>query len=664
MKNTIQINSFMQVKGVGHVEISPSGAQTAFVVTRANDDLRGYTSHVAVYDHAASARRYYPQWLGEEVVFRTEDELLSLHACPPNAVEFGTEIWQGSAREGNARRLCTIPFKAVSILGMRDHDTMIVKGTDHAAVAERLSGLEGDERGREIARIEDERSRFSVFDEYPYYFNGKGIINGERTNIYAVNVETGAYKSLFPQGFYIENATYSREMGKVLACGFQPYRVRMYKEALFLASDDGGEWRELIPAERFRIERVALWQGRGVITVNMEIPGSGRHTSTRILWVDCATGATDPMSPQPFYVGNPVLSDVRLGAGRDFKADGDWLYCLQGDAEDCYLMRYSADGRREKVAGECGSVDAFDVRDGVVRCTAMQVRDGSLPELYEVENGSLRRLTDLNGWFLRNYNVQPLEPLTFTCDEGVDIHGFVLKPVGYEPGKRYPMILDIHGGPGMAYGQLFMHEMQYWAAQGYFVAFCNPRGSCSRGEKFANIFGKFGTMDYDDLMRFTDVVLEKYPDIDPKRMGVTGGSYGGYITNWIIGHTDRFAAAASQRSISNMMTMDGVSDCAGYLCEEWTFATAWTDIQQVWRLAPLAYAKNVRTPTLFLQSDEDFRCPPTEALQMFTAVLQTGTEARMVLFKGECHGLSRNGKPVNRTQRLKEITCWMDAHCK
>lgn len=663
MNSAIQIDSFTQIRGVGHVEISPGGAKTAFIVTRADDDLRGYTSHIALYDHEAQARRYFPQWLGEDLAWRSAQELLFLHANPPNSVEFATEIWQGDIRTGKAKRLCAIPFKAASVLGMRDRNTMIVKATHHAAVEERLAGLEGEARAREIDRIADERARFSVFDEYPYYFNGKGVVNGERANVYAVDVETGACENLFPRGFYIENATYSPEMGRVLACGFPPYRVRMYKEALLLARDDGGEWRQLIPAERFRIERLALWQGRGVITVNMEIPGSGRHTPTRALWVNCETGATEPLVAEPFYVGNPVLSDVRLGGGRDFKADGNWLYCLQGEAEDCYLTRFWPDGRRERLAGGSGAVDSFDVRDGRICCAAMQ--GGGLPELYEVaDGGELRRLTEVNGWFLRKYAAQPLEPLSFTCDAGVDIHGFVIKPVGYEHGGRYPMILDIHGGPGMVYGSTFMHEMQYWAAQGYFVAFCNPRGSCSRGEEFANIFGRFGTWDYDDLMRFTDAVLAKFPEIDPERVGVTGGSYGGYITNWIIGHTDRFAAAASQRSISNMMTMDGVSDCAGYLCEEWTFATAWTDIEQVWRLAPLAYAKNVRTPTLFLQSEEDYRCPPTEALQMFTAVLQAGTEARMVLFKNESHGLSRNGKPVNRIQRLREITNWMDAHCK
>lgn len=151
----------------------------------------------------------------------------------------------------------------------------------------------------------------------------------------------------------------------------------------------------------------------------------------------------------------------------------------------------------------------------------------------------------------------------------------------------------------MAYGTGFMHEMQYWAAQGHFVAFCNPRGSASRGADFLNMFGRFGTGDYDDFMKFTDIVLQRYPAIDPKRIGVTGGSYGGYATNWIIGHTDRFAAAASQRSISNMLTMDGTSHCAGYLCEEWTHTTGWANINQVWALAPLAYAKNVKPPPSF-----------------------------------------------------------------
>lgn len=141
-----------------------------------------------------------------------------------------------------------------------------------------------------------------------------------------------------------------------------------------------------------------------------------------------------------------------------------------------------------------------------------------------------------------------------------EVEGWVLLPKDFDPSKSYPAVLDIHGGPKTVYGPVFYHEMQLWANRGYFVFFCNPIGSDGRGNRFADIRGHYGETDYRNLMDFTDAVLARYPQIDRKRLAVTGGSYGGFMTNWIIGHTDRFACAASQRSISNWLSFYGVSD--------------------------------------------------------------------------------------------------------
>lgn len=137
-----------------------------------------------------------------------------------------------------------------------------------------------------------------------------------------------------------------------------------------------------------------------------------------------------------------------------------------------------------------------------------------------------------------------------------ELDGWILKPADFDEKRTYPAILDIHGGPKTAYGEVFFHEMQFWAGQGYVVFFCNPTGSDGRGDRFADLRGRYGQIDYEDLMAFTDAVLDRVPQIDTRRLGVTGGSYGGYMTNWIIGHTDRFAAAASQRSIANWVVDD------------------------------------------------------------------------------------------------------------
>jgi acylaminoacyl-peptidase len=263
-----------------------------------------------------------------------------------------------------------------------------------------------------------------------------------------------------------------------------------------------------------------------------------------------------------------------------------------------------------------------------------------------------------------SYALSKPEHLSFTDADGFVVDGWVMRPAGYVPGSAYPAILNIHGGPKGAFGDIFFHEMQYWAGQGYFVLYCNPRGSSGKGNAFAELRGAYGTYDYDDLMRFTDLCLERYPDIDQARLGVTGGSYGGFMTNWIIGHTSRFKAAASQRSISNWISFAGTSDI-GYLFAEDQIAASVEDApEKLWWHSPLRCARRAVTPTLFIHSDEDYRCWIAEGYQMFTALRKRGVDTRMCVFHGENHELSRSGKPQHRLRRLSEITAWFDQRLK
>ena len=256
------------------------------------------------------------------------------------------------------------------------------------------------------------------------------------------------------------------------------------------------------------------------------------------------------------------------------------------------------------------------------------------------------------------------ETLYFLNTDGVDIDGFVMKPVGYEPGKRYPGILHIHGGPKMVFGPGFHHEMQLWAASGFFVCYCNPRGSCGKGNAFADLQGKYGEVDFRDLMEFTDEVLRRYPEIDADRMGVAGGSYGGFMTNWVIGHTDRFRCAVSQRSIANYVGDYLLSDIGYYYVPDQQLGTIWEHPERLWKASPLTYADRVKTPTLFIHADKDYRCTLVNGLEMFAALKLHGVESKLCMFYGENHGLSREGKPSNRISRLSEILHWMEEHLK
>ena len=255
------------------------------------------------------------------------------------------------------------------------------------------------------------------------------------------------------------------------------------------------------------------------------------------------------------------------------------------------------------------------------------------------------------------------EAFRYESRNGYTMEGYVIRPAQYEPGKKYPAVLEIHGGPKGVLGSVFFHEMQCLASDGFFVIYTNPRGSDGRGEAFADITEVFGKDDFDDLMEFTDQALSHCPDIDPERVGICGGSYGGFMCNWMVGHTHRYAAAVSQRSISNYLTKCLYTDIGYYANRLQMGAYPWEDFHKVWSMSPLSGAAQAKTPLLLLQSDEDYRCWMGDAVQMFSAVKRQGVPTRMVLFHGENHELSRGGRPKNRIRRLQELEQWLKTYC-
>ena len=282
-------------------------------------------------------------------------------------------------------------------------------------------------------------------------------------------------------------------------------------------------------------------------------------------------------------------------------------------------------------------------------------------EIYLVHNPkNLQRLTYFN-----SQNLSTVKPIPLSITSRFDreaVNGYVLLPPDFRQEARasYPLILDIHGGPKTVYGSTYYHEMQVWANLGFVVCCTNPHGSDGRGNKFADIRGAYGQQDYDDLMDFLDAVLKTYPQIDSKRLGVTGGSYGGFMTNWIITHTKRFQAACTQRSISNWLSFYGTSDI-GYL-----FATdqnkvkdfSLEDQKTLWEHSPLHYINNAVTPTLIIHSDADYRCPYEQGMQLHTALTALGVPNKLCVFHEENHELSRSGRIKAREQRLNLITHW------
>jgi dipeptidyl aminopeptidase/acylaminoacyl peptidase len=277
-----------------------------------------------------------------------------------------------------------------------------------------------------------------------------------------------------------------------------------------------------------------------------------------------------------------------------------------------------------------------------------------------------RQLTQVNQKFLDEVLVQPFHEIRWQSEGGQQIQGWYILPANYEPGKQYPLALNIHGGPFIMWGpgtQSMWHEWQCHAGAGYVVLFCNPRGAAGYGEAFQKaLHAAWGEVAFPDIMAGVDALLEK-GFVDEQRMAVTGGSYGGYMTAWIVSHTDRFAAAVSQRGVYNLLSFYGVTDIPWFIRDLFD-ATPTQDAMFLWKHSPMAYADKIKTPLLILHNENDFRVPISDGEQLFANVKLNGGEVQFVRFPREGHEMSRSGEPKHRASRLQHMVSWFDKYCK
>lgn len=287
-----------------------------------------------------------------------------------------------------------------------------------------------------------------------------------------------------------------------------------------------------------------------------------------------------------------------------------------------------------------------------------------LDDLYisDLAGRNERQLTHLNKSLYSELRLVPVERVPFKGADGWDVDGFLMKPVGWVAGQKYPMILTIHGGPAGQFGFDWYHEFQVYASHGWAVFFTNPRGSTGYGEKFERgIELNWGGKDYVDIMNGVDAVLTRNPWIDQDRLGVTGGSYGGFMTNWIVGHTTRFKAAVTLRSVSNFVSDDGTRDGAYGHAGDFD-GDIFQKFELYWDRSPLKYAKNVKTPTLVLHSDSDYRVPIEQGEQWFRALQHFHVPSEVVFFPRENHNLTRTGEPRHLVESINWQVYWFDRY--
>jgi dipeptidyl aminopeptidase/acylaminoacyl peptidase len=352
-----------------------------------------------------------------------------------------------------------------------------------------------------------------------------------------------------------------------------------------------------------------------------------------------------------------------IPGGLEWSDDGRSLYFETGVKGENHLFRVDVTEKSiSQVTAGPRAVRAVDFNFNMKTMVYLSNDFKHLDDVYvsDLNGRNERRLTNLNEGLWKQLQLADVERFIYKSADDWDVDGFLVKPINWEGGKKYPVILSVHGGPAGQYGVDWYHEFQVYAARGYAVVFTNPRGSTGYGQKFERgIFGEWGGKDYQDVMNGLDAALQKYPWLDGEHMGVTGGSYGGYMTNWIVGHTNRFKAAVTLRSLSNFISDDGTRDGAyGHTTD--FGGDIFQKFDLYWDRSPLKYAKNVKTPTLILHSDNDFRVPIEQGEQWYRALKHFGVTTEIVMFPRENHNLTRTGEPKHLIESLNWQLYWFD----
>ncbi|EDM98461.1 peptidase, S9A/B/C family, catalytic domain protein [Pseudoflavonifractor capillosus ATCC 29799] len=660
----LELKDFLQYRYLSGLTWAPGGGAAAFLVKEANLDKNGYDTHIWIH---RGGKQTQLTAAGDETGLCWED---GKHILFPDLRtdadkkrradgEQFTVFYRIGIDGGEALRAFELPF-AVTELAVADENYFVAMGKIDVNCPDYYAMT--DQARRETEKYWKEESDFQVIDELPFRFNGMGYINKVRNAIFLVNRKTLEVRRLSAANEEVN--AWTMVDGKVCYCAEAIETKMLYRQKIYVCDPAQGEAVCKYGGAEYQIEYMVGYKGKVVFAGGTQ-ERYGYNENPMFYQMDLDTGAVTLFSDNPDSLHPAIGSDCRLGRTRLAKVCGDEIYYLATIRNSVWLMKMDGSGARTPVIREEGSVDDFDLCEEEGDILAVCLYDGTLQDLYAFDkNGEKRRkVSGLNTAILKGKYVAECERVSFQFQD-YDLDGWVLKPMGYDPNKSYPGILDIHGGPKVAFGETFYHEMQAWASRGYFVFFCNPVGSDGRGNDFMFMRGKYATVDYDSLMTFVDTVLEKYPQIDQSRLAVTGGSYGGYMTNWIITHNHRFACAASQRSISNWLSFYGYSDLGYNFNVDQMNTTIFEGADKMWNVSPMKYAANIQTPTLFIHSDEDYRCPLSEGLQIYTSMVDRGIPTRMCIFKGENHELSRSGRPKHRMRRLNEITAWIEKYTK
>ena len=622
---------------VGESEISPDGRHVAFVVTRMERADDSYRSAIWLVDTddgeprqftAGAMRDSAPRWSpdGRALAFLSERG------------EEKPQLCVISASGGESRVLTKLPLGAGTPAWSPDGKKLV------------FSAKTGDPPDPDTKKTKPYRRITSM----KYRVNGEGFTYDHRRHLFVVAAEGGEPAQITDGDWDDTQPAWAPDTSAIAFVSAR-HADREYdsNSDLWVVPVAGGEPRQITDTRGGCGAPSWSPDGTTIAYINHPVwPSNGA------LWLADADGGNlrpvDPGFDRETGLGAPTSS-----ARPVWCADRTLLSAAQ-DRGIAAPIRAKEGATTEWLSEARRMVNWYSVSADCewLAMTSTSVTTPAEVSLLNLKTGVERQLTNFNRRLASSGAIVGAEHFPVPTAEGVEIDCWVMKPAGFEAGKQYPVLLNVHGGPFGQFGETFLDEFQVYTGAGYGVVFCNPRGSSGQTTAFSRaLVGEMGGPDYHDVMAAFDAALARMPWADQSRLGVMGGSYGGFMTTWIIGHTQRFKAAISERAVNDWYSMQGASDIGGtfnrqYLGEK---ATIQDDLELLLRQSPLTYAKKIETPVLILHSENDLRCPISQGEQLFVVLKQRRKDVEFVRFPDEDHELSRAGRPSHRKDRFDVI---------
>ena len=672
-KRVITEKDLFQFQWIGNPQISPDGSQVALVRIAVGDKQEYETSIWSVSTSGGEPRRLTsgkhdsgPRWSpdGKYLAFERSTEKDGKPQPP--------QIFILAMAGGEAWQLTDMPKGAYGSRWSPDGTTVAFSSNANAVDLARAACDKEKDKSK-CAKPEHEPD-IQVVTRAVFRLNGEGYLDFSRPgHIWSIAFPSDPQnlpkpKQLTRGDFDEEDLVWAADGSKIYFTSdrnLEPY-YELPSNVVYSVPAAGGE-----PTEVARIDGAASSialspDGRRLAFIGQDAKPVQSYKKSDLWVMDLGGKPRKLTADYDWHIDGGILGDQeppRGGAGTHpvWSADGKSVMVIVAKQGRANVERFdAADGKPTPVTSGDQAVETFTSNGTQV--VAQISTPVMIDDLFLVDRGSQKRLTDVNAKLFGELNLTMPEDLWYTSFDGKKIEGWVQKPPDFDPHKKYPLILNIHGGPHTAYGYVFVHEMQWMAARGYVVLYPNPRGSTSYGEAFANIIQyHYPGDDYKDLMAGVDELIKR-GYIDEKHMGVTGGSGGGLLTNWVVGHTDRFAAAVAQRDIAGWAAWWYAADFTLFH-ENWFRKPPFQDPDDYHQRSPITYINNVKTPLMLILGDADFRTPPdTGGDQMFRALKYRRIPTVQVRFPSESHELSRSGQPWHRVERLHHIVNWFDIY--